>query len=298
MPALLTIQDPPGLPSYMYKERQIFKTQFVDNDKKLNLFKPGNPIHSWYTTACNPTREECDPLLSNFAFINISTDDSYADGEFEVGMPFHASHFDGVTVDGQNALVCETSYLAIGISRNCNRFSKHPDAFLVQAEDRVQAASCRHEVKLDDGRRLTRWKAVALLAGWRKGDSSLGTVVATSPGGSRVAAATWSRILIWSFHPKMLHQGELQHYFPTRDYNERKGFGRLRPTLLSPEGVVHNLLWTDETHLYATTDQGLVKWDIGPLSDGERDELTLTYDAWPDTAVAVAAMPHKLRNYP
>lgn len=75
-----------------------------------------------------------------------------------------------------------------------------------------------------------------------------------------------------------------------RDYNERKGFGRLRPTLLHSEGVIHNMLWTNETQLYATTDEGLVKWDISHMSDGEREDLSLAYDAWPDTAVAVPAM--------
>lgn len=34
------------------------------------------------------------------------------------------------------------------------------------------------------------------------------------------------------------------------------------PTLLSTEGVVHEMLWTNETQLYATADQGLAKWDI------------------------------------
>jgi len=105
--------------------------------------------------------------------------------------------------------------------------------------------------------------------------SSLGTVVAISPEGTRLAAATWSRVLMWSFSPRLLLQGELQHYFPTRDFNLRKDFGRLRPTLLSSGGVVHNMQFTDETHLYATTDQGLVRWDIGHLSDSGRDNRSL-----------------------
>lgn len=105
--------------------------------------------------------------------------------------------------------------------------------------------------------------------------SSLGTVVAISPKGTRLAAATWSRVLMWSFSPGLLLQDELQHYFPMRDFNLRKGFGRLRPTILSSVGVVYGMQFTDETHLYATTDQGLVKWDIGHLSDGRREHLSL-----------------------
>lgn len=109
--------------------------------------------------------------------------------------------------------------------------------------------------------------------------SSLGTVVAISPKGTKLAAATWSRVLMWSFSPKLLVQGGLQHYFPIRDFNLRKGFGRLRPTLLSSEGVVHNMQFTDETHLYATTDRGLVRWDVGHLSEGRRENLSLRFDA-------------------
>lgn len=114
----------------------------------------------------------------------------------------------------------------------------------------------------------------------QQGTSSLGTIVAISPRGTRIAAATWSRVSLWSLDPSLLLQGELQHYFPVRDYNTRKGFGRLRPTPLSSEGVVHSMAWSSETLLYATTDQGLVKWDIGHMSQGEREDLTLAHDAW------------------
>ena len=263
--------------------------QFVDDDKKLNLYMPGNPIHSWYTNTCSPMQEECGPILTNFAFISIGSEEFPANREFRVGMPFHAIHF-------ENIPHCQTSYLALGISRDMNEGSNHPNAFIVQADYDIQAADCKHRVRLDYGRRLTSWKAVALLAGWRQGTSSLGTIVAISPEGTKVAAAIWSHVLVWSLNPKLLHQGELQHYFPVRDYNEGKEFGRLRPTLLSSEGVVHNMLWIDETRLYATADRGLVMWDLGPKSDGERDDLELRYDAWPDTALATPAMPHGSRK--
>ncbi len=287
----MMIKDPPGLPYHNFKDRQVFRMQFVRHDHTLNLYKPGDPIHSWYTHALSPFESECGPVFRNQALIDTGAKELFGYSECELGMPFHGAHF-----DGQPDPLCQNSYLALGISRNVNEISGHPNAFVVQADCHVRAAGCNHKMDLDNGRRVTSWKPVALLAGWRKGESSLGTVVATSPGGTRVAAATWSRILVWSFNPKLLHQGELRHYFPIRDYNQRKEFGRLRPTLLTPAGVVHNMIWTDETHLYATTDQGLVNWDIGPKSDGERHELTLAYDAWPDTAVAIPALPHKLQN--
>ena len=237
-------------------------------------------------------QEECGPIFTNFAFLNIGTESSIESREFRVGMPFHGIHFEGITDTYWHPVPhCRTSYLALGISRDVNESSNHPNAFVVQADCDTEAAHCNHRVRLDYGRRLTSWKAVALLAGWRQSISSLGTILAISPDGTKVAAADWSRLLIWSLDPKLLHQGELQHYFPIRDYNEGKGFGRLRPTLLLSEDVVYNMMWINETCLYATTERGLVRWDLGPKSGGQRDDLELRYDAWPDTALATPAVP-------
>ena len=291
---MLKIRDPAGLPSYMHQERQIFSMQFVMGDSRLNFYTPGNPVHSWYTAVCNPGEEECGSMFSNAALI---TNEGLVHTTLEVGMPFHGLHFHDLVVDEQSVPVCRNSYLALGITRCVNGSSDQPDAFIVQGDRRVHAAGCAHGIHLDEGRTLVSWNAVGLLAGWRKGASSLGTVVAVSPDGSRIAAATWSRVLIWSFNPGLLHQGELQHYFPQRDYNERKGFGRLRPTLLPWAGVIYSMLWLDEAHLYATTDRGLIKWDVGHMSRGEREGLTLTYDAWPDTAIAVSAMAPRLSRW-
>lgn len=211
-------------------------------------------------------------------------------------MPFHAAHCYGVTVDWSTAPMCGNSYLALGMTKHRRASSNHPDVFIVQADAIVFSADCEHRSNPEEGRKARSWKALAFLAGYREGASSLGTVIAVSPGGTRIAAATWSRVLVWSFSPKLLHQGELQHYFPTHDYNSRKGFGRLRPTLLPSQGVVHSMLWTNETQLYATTDRGLAKWDIGHRSEGEREHLSLAYDAWPNAAVAAPVTGSKLQQ--
>ncbi|KAL6718316.1 hypothetical protein ACLMJK_004405 [Lecanora helva] len=294
-PQVLRIQDPDTLSPHLHKERQIFDMQFVENDRKLNLYKAGHPIHSFYTNTCNPSREECGPLMTNLSYIDVEPDNFLSNTDFQLGMPFHAVHAETIT-SGQPTTQCQISYLALGLTRLNNEGSNHPNAFVVQANRSMPSTSCCHEVFLDQGRRLLAWKVVALLAGWRSGGSSLGTVVSISPDGKKIAAATWSRILVWSLDPGLLHEGELEHYFPARDYNKDKGLGRLRPTLLSPQGVVYRMLWTDETHLYATTDKGLARWDMGVHSDGEREEYSLLYDAWPETAVAVPAMPHGLRK--
>ena len=287
----------------MAKSRQVFGLQFVANDNKLNLYRPGNPIHSWYTTSPNPAKEHHNAfILHNGARIGFDSNSPFSSTEMEVGMPFHGLHSEDITLEGQSETFCQFSYLALGIDKYPSDKGKsdyHPDAFIVQADMHVPSSNCAHRVHLDNGRLLDMWTSVGLLAGWRQGTSSLGTVLAISPQGGRIAAATWSRVLVWSFDARLLHQGELQHYYPTRDYNEGKKLGRIRPTLLPSAGIVHNMLWIDQTQLYATTDQGLIRWDIGPMSDGEKEELTLTYDAWPETAVARPArpaMPDRLKN--
>lgn len=275
-----------------YKGRPIHDVQFVCNDRKINLYGLGHPIHGWFTTTTDPSEDEFTPPWSNSGLVHLESMKPVIHVDyFAVGMPFHATHYDQVDVSWQSALVCWTSYLALGYGKSHSQGSGdgHPDAYILQAETPV-INSCDHRVNLDDGRTLGTWKAVALLAGWRQGTSSLGTILAISPEGTKIAAATWNRVLVWSLHPKLLHQGELQHYFSVRDYNTRKAFGRIRPTLLSSEGVVHKMLWTDETCLYATTDKGLINWDMGHLSDGERDDLKLAYDAWPNTAIALPAV--------
>ncbi len=280
----MEIRDPPGLTTHTYKDRLISNCLFVDNDRKVNLYKGGAPVHSWYTNCPNSEEEESNPIFSNTASIDIENDGTRQ--AFEVGMPYYGIHTYSVFVDRQSMPVCQLSYFALAMSKTLNQ-NGQTDVFIVHADSYLSVGSCDHDIHLDKGRKSSSWSALVLLAGFKQCClSSLGTVVAISPGGTRIAAANWSRVLVWSMSPRLLHQGELQHYFPACDYNTRKGFGRLRPTLLSSEGVVHKMLWTNETQLYATTDQGLAKWDIGHMSEGRRETLSLAYDVWPETVVA------------
>ena len=275
-PNILEIHDPPGLPTYMYKHRSISNCDFVDDDSKVNFFTAGAPIHSWYTSCPNPVDEESGPILSNTATIDVENNGRRQ--AFEVGMPYYGIHTYSVFLDIGHVPMCRISYFALAMSKTLNQHGQ-TDVFIVHTDSYLPADSCDHNIHLDKGRNFRSWSALALLAGFKQCClSSLGTVVAISPGGTRIAAANWSRVIFWSVDPRVLHQGELQHYFPACDYNMRKGIGRLRPTLLPSEGVVHKMLWTSETQLYASTDQGLVRWDIGHTGKGRRETLSLTYD--------------------
>lgn len=140
--------------------------QFVEDNKTLNLFKPGHPVHSWYTATCSPADEECGPLISNTAIIELDPDEGVPAQGFAVGMPFHGAHFDSITADWQTALLCQTSYLALGID---NQEDQSHHAYIVQADSHNPTIGCGHQVNLDQGRRLLSWTAVAFLAGWRQG---------------------------------------------------------------------------------------------------------------------------------
>ena len=259
----------------------------MDRDRKINFRKPGHPIHGWFTNTC-PSDEALGPFVTNRAHVELDPEGPFANN-LVVDMPFHANHTQNVKVDWQPEPACMTSYLALASTKDYHQTvdGAQPDTYVVRALSQGPRENCDHVVHHDAGRRAGPWKAVAYLAGWRQGKSSLGTVVAISPEGTKIAAATWNRVTFYSLSPKLLHQGELQHYFPARDYNKKKGFGRLRPTPLPSEGVVHNMVWADETKLYATTDRGLIEWDLGPTCHGGREVLSLTYDAWPENVLAL-----------
>lgn len=228
---------------------------------------------------CNPSSPNATSVQLNHATILLEGRgwDNYA-----ISMPFHSLHETDLIMADSLDPACRISYLAIGVSTRTH------DAFIVQTELDRPSASCDHTTELEYGRRLGfQWSAIAFLAGWRDGHSSLGTVMAISPGGRRIATADWSNVLVWSIEPDMLHQGALETYFPKHDWSAQKNIGRLRPVKLPSVGVVHNMLWVNEAKLYAMTDRGLVKWNVGHMCSGDREYLSMDYDAWPVDAVAM-----------
>lgn len=280
---MMTYDDPPCIGLYRlsraHHDSLIFDMKFVFQGRSLNFHQPGNPIHSWYTSMCNPSSPNATSVQLNQATILL---EGRGWEYYAVSMPFHSLHERNLIAPDSNDPTCRTSYLAIGIT-----IEKH-DAFIVQTEVGRPSLSCDHTAELEQGRRLGfQWDAVAFLAGWRQGQSSLGTVMAISPGGRRIATADWSNVLVWSIEPDMLLQGALETYFPTHDWNKQKNIGRLRPVKLPSVGVVHSMLWVNEAKLYAMTDRGLVKWNVGHMCSGDREYLSMDYDAWPVDAVAM-----------
>ena len=312
-PSRLTYPDPPTRANDTTPARQIFTPFFSSSDRAINFHLPGSPIHNWYTYSTSPA-STTGTILPNTAYLTLDALPSSPDTvsipsySFKIGIPFHGHHTASVSVSYSAAPMCRTSYLALGECTD-GQLEGGNNMFICMTEIDSSPALCSHAVNLDAGRRSSSWTALALLAGWKPGTSSLGTVVAISPGCTRVAAASWDRVLVWSLDPGLLHQGSLETYFPACDWNRRKGLGRLRPVRLQAgiggkgwgggiggkgagggiEGkgaiggrgdVVYGLTWVSETTLYAVTDRGLVRWDVGPKAEGGREELKLAYDAW------------------
>jgi len=264
--------DPPNhWSSFRAGNTTVFNLEYAERDKKINLFESGLPIHSWYAESPNFDSLGMTAIRPNTSRIDINKDGKRK--HLLISSSFHGSHNDVSPRHGTKP--CHKNYLSLGISTSLNE-SGQPCLYILQTMPR--SGPCNHVVDLDEGRKHTRWRARALLAGYRQGTSTLGTVLAISPRGTRVAAANWSQVLIWSFDPSSLQRGKSDQYFPREDFNPRKDLGRLRPTPLSSEGVVHRMLWTSERHLFAVTDHGLVKWDLGHMSQGKRRELTLAHD--------------------
>ena len=202
---------------------------------------------------------------------------------FDVGTLFHGIHISDVAVAYKTDLVCMRSYLALGLPRHRQQGRGYSVRclYVLLYEEATDSTTCKHSVRLDQLYSRVDWTPVALLAGWRPGQGTMGSLVEITPRGNRIASAAWDRVLIWTIDPEQLHQGDLAHYFPPRDYNAQKGYGRIRPILLPPQGVVHSMKWISDDDLCALTDKGLVSWNVGPRASGKRQ-----IDAAADTTLA------------
>lgn len=274
-------------------ESTAFSLNFAEKGTKLDLFERGHPMPRW-TAAVTEVHNRTDSISASCTKLSV---DVHKDGDgpyplFSVGVPFHEKHTTGVAVDWDPEPQCERGYLALATTDDDQCTPESDQSLYVFKKYTFSPPDeCDHLIDHEKGRNLSRGCIpVALLGGFKQGASTLGTVVAVSPGGSRVAASLWNNVYLWSFNPGMLLDGALELYFPPRDYNRRKGFGRIRPSLLSiAGGVVHSMRWVGEGILFAVTDRGLSKWDLNCTLESEEEELSLVHDTWPDNAITVPA---------
>ena len=146
-------------------ERLVFSMHFLENGR-LNLFEPATPLHRFYMHSYDPYSPPPLPILTNRVLCTIDPESRPPLESFIVGMPFNFSHQKDVYVDWSDEGVCQTSFLALGMTECPDRVSGQPRVFIMQAQESI-VADCSHEVDLEDGRRNSSWTPLALLAGFK-----------------------------------------------------------------------------------------------------------------------------------
>lgn len=268
----------PGSDPRIREVRPVSRMEFIEESMALNVFELGGPIHQWYIKSTDPNHGFNDIFPNSF---KITVTPCAGPEKFIVGVPFWGGHSgnedignDYATADSNTGL-CMSWYLSIGMSRTVGSKS----VFIVHGTQVSPnlGGICHHAFDKQIGMQCRSWRALALLAGWGQSMSSLGTVTVISPRGNRIAAANWNRVLVWTFDPLLLHHASYQRpqdYFPARDYDPMLEIGRLRPVELSNQGVVYSLQWTSDNVLFATTEHGLVQWDMF-RGNGKTENLSL-----------------------
>ena len=261
---------------------------FRDEGRTLDLFASGRPI------PCGRVgiQDGEHPIFSLTATQNQADFDR--DGtnyKFHKGPVFYSKHTSNARFDSEEEPLCKWSDLTIAIAiHEDEALYSTPPVFVTLNETYRDPSLCDHRVNIGRARFMDKVKPVALLAGFQSCQSSLGTVMAASSGGYRIAAAMWNCIYIWSFDAKLLSDADLSTYFPRQDYNAAKGFGRIRPTQLSSSaGVVHSMFWIGDDILFTITDRGLSRFDVSPLCEGHHEDMSLIWDTWTTTALSEPA---------
>ncbi|CAI6340492.1 unnamed protein product [Periconia digitata] len=190
------------------------------------------------------------------------------------------------------ALKFAISREALGASPLSSR--KKQGAFLVKAFD--FADSC-HDFDWDEDRFQQQYLVVARLIAHPDlcNLSTLGLIVAVSPGAHRIAVSSWRTLVVYSLDPQafldpdyslsraMIPAPDL-YMLPSYPENQKERCGweyysnaniiescvELEPVRLECKGVVYGLEWRDENELWGWAENGLVRWTMGSMMKGAR----------------------------
>ncbi|OAG07898.1 uncharacterized protein CC84DRAFT_1161943 [Paraphaeosphaeria sporulosa] len=130
---------------------------------------------------------------------------------------------------------------------------------------------------------------------------SIGLKVAVSPRAHRIALAAWRTLKIYALNPQVFLSQDQGLYGPEQsdDGNAftycdpcptsawRSGYYNnwtreeehvlLEPVTMPSTGVVHALRWVSEDEVWAVTDEGVCRWNVGVWATGERTEDYLAH---------------------
>ena len=186
--------------------------------------------------------------------------------QFSIDIPFFGTH----ESHSRNGLRrCQWKYLALGIATH--REEGWTVACLLKSGASCASHKCGHVLNLDRGRRFADWTIVARLWGFRNPTNTLGSIVATSKRGTRLAVANWNLLYVWALEPNALIDQNANGYYPPSWQSSASNMIELRPIMLPLDAVCFKLFFTQgENELVAITDQGLKYWDLSTLGHGRR----------------------------
>ena len=251
--------------------RLIARLEFAENGRTLHCYQPGNPVHSWFV---NLDRQlpQAFSIRPNEALTYTRPD--HVSREFTIGITFDGNHQHSECVSAGRNHFCYMSSFAVAVEQP---YWNHPEAIVVYLAGSV-SPWCPHQEEVGRERQDRTWMPVVHLAGWHHGVSSLGTIMVISPNGCSIATANWKVVSIWalgsmfdSARPSDVLERVVQEYFYPRNSKTPVQLRQLYPTELHANGVIHSLRWTDETTLFAVTDQGIVSWNLAANCRGRRE---------------------------
>ncbi|KAI9933388.1 hypothetical protein AWENTII_002562 [Aspergillus wentii] len=185
---------------------------------------------------------------------------------FSIAIPFFGNH---ETCLHNGHRMCHWQYLTLGIATH--REENWTVACLLKSEALCRARNCGHVLNLERGRRFSDWKIVARLWGFQDPVNSLGSLVAFSNRGTRIAVANWNVIYVWALEPEALIEENANGFYPLNFRSSSSGMIELRPIVLQVGAVCFKLRFMNgEDKLVVITDRGVMSWDLGPLGKGER----------------------------
>ncbi len=254
--------------------------QFTCDGSQLNFYTAGLPIHR-FSLNLHPRVQvpfnSTFTLLPNHAFLETGPLTSCSS---IVGIPFYYNHVrDFPFQSNRHENGCVTRLMGVAAATH----SEDHVALIAECTLEHRAHICGHQPRRILSSRCTIWNALADLEGFKldafdAGHSSLGNVMAVSPRGTRVALSHWAQLRVWALVPDAMHEEGLELFFPTEDFCQETMTGIIRHVELSSQGVIHSMCWHSEDHLYAMTDRGLVRWDVGPMACGRPASVSSDFE--------------------
>ncbi len=251
---------------------------FCNGGAGLKCYSPSTAAPSYRISPLGA--RECESFTINILAIDVG------DGKtrfLSLEDPFFAYHEEATDPKHPDVRLCDNIRLSLATATL--DYQNQTIACILRSCETLPEDNCPHSINLDEIQALptpSNVQIVARLWGFKPLITTMATVVAFAQQGTRIAIASWERILVWVLQPKALAllrgQWVQGNWIDPPTYKERT-FDRfldgklveLRPIVLEAGAVVHKMAFTaNENELITITDRGLQVWNLGPSAVGRR----------------------------